>query len=117
MQVRKGKSYPVVTPFIPLKSPLWILENRLSGDTTTSYLMARFVVWFISNTQAIPDALITGDQGERQDFLYGTYNDRYFFTCLQEGIFYRFLSSFTAQGLLSISGRCSEYKTCLTNCI
>lgn len=30
-----------------------------------SYLKARFVTWYIRKTQAVPDVLITGDQGER----------------------------------------------------
>lgn len=47
------------------------MKNKLSGDTTISYLKARFVVWYVRERQAVPNVLISEDQGGKA--LHGHY--------------------------------------------
>ena len=112
--MRKGKAYPLVIRFFytTALSGLWCnMKNRLSGDTATSCLKARQVVWYISERQAVPNVLVIGDQGAKAR------HDCYFFTHLQQVLSRRLFSSITALGLLIFSVRYTAYKTGLTNCI
>jgi len=87
------------------------MKKRLRGDTATSYLKARFVVWYVSKRQAVPNVLVIGDRGAK------ALHDCYFFAHLQQVLSRRLFSSITTLGLLIFPVRCTAYETGLTNCI